>query len=141
MLECEKRECARLLRKMSKSELFRPLCVVPSVEEKKATASPRRNLESKVESLEEALEKLKNNEYESFEEWCEHIRHRWQRPMKELKATSMLYSIYEAQDDWFMRKCMKIPHSGKDAWILCLSRLTRKLRDIFEFQSNPESVL
>lgn len=139
MLECEKRECARLLRKMSKSELFQPLEAVPSVEEKKATASPRRSSESesKVESLEEALEKLKNNEYESFEEWREQIRHRWQRPMKDIKNTSMLYSIYEAQDEWFMRKCMKIPHSGKDAWILCLSRLTRKLQDIFEFQSNP----
>ena len=138
MLACEKRECVRLLEKMMKNELFTPI----SLEDSSSLSETERKIveDGEPEALSAVIERLENNEFKSFKKWKKYMKSRWRQHMHALEKRSLeeslLYGIFSAQDQWFKQKCLGIPHSGKDAWILCLSRLTHKLRQLMDTPSD-----
>ena len=138
MLECEKRECIRLLEKMMENELFTPI----SLDDNSSLSGTERKIveAEEPEALSAVIERLENNEFKSFKKWKKYMKSRWREHMHALEKrsleSSVLYGIFSAQDQWFKEKCLGSPHSGKDAWILCLSRLTRKLRQLMDTPSD-----
>ena len=123
---------------MSRSPLFKTI-VPKTSKEKELVSELELDLLSKqgeLEPLDNYEHYLKQNKFESFESWAQQVSNRWQPAIKKLEENgeteSLLYVLLKEQQLWFERKCMKVPHCGKDNWILQFERVAAKLKHLFE---------